>query len=600
MIRILLTIGLVVSWLGVPTGFAQDVEIETNLADEKKPDAKVKSAKIASLLLRGSFAESPGGPGLLGELQPNLSRMIERLESVATDKDIAAVVLRIRGPQLGRGKLNELREAIRKTRRSGKRIYAQLQTASSADYLLALACDQIVMPESGVLMIPGVRTEMLFYRDLLEKLGIEADMLQMGDFKGAAEPYTRSKMSDSFRKQYELVVDDIYDQTIDQIATDRRMDRARVKELIDVGMHTAKDAFDAGLIDQVVFEDGLFDTLKKELNVEELAVMEKYGRQKVDTNFSGMGGFVKFMELFSGSKSSRRSGSTRKIAIVFADGTIMPGESQTGLMGSTSVGSDTITRALHKAAQDKSVAAIVLRVDSPGGSAAASDQIWRKVTKIEKPVVASMGDVAASGGYYIAMGCDSIFAEPLTITGSIGVVGGKLAMKGLYEKVGLTVNVVSRGENSGLLSGVEIFSDSQRKVWLRMMEDIYQQFLSKAATGRKMDVEKLKGLAGGRIWTGRQAKENGLVDRIGTLEDAIAEARKLAGVKENEKTEKMNLPRTRSFIEQMLESGTVEAPSDFNAMVPEDIKLYLGQIATIRALFADPVLLWMPYQLTIR
>src|SRR3954447_2752977 len=227
-------------------------------------------------------------------------------------------------------------------------------------------------------------------------------------------------------------------------------------------------------------------------------------------------GFFKLMQAMMGGESSSVDKRGKKIAVVYAVGPIMSGKSESGFMGSETVGSTTIIEALRKANEDKQVVAIVLRVDSPGGSALASDLIWHETQVIKKPIVASMGDVAARGGYYISMGAKKIFAATSTITGSIGVEGGKLAMKGLFDKVGITTETIERGKNSGLFSSSGKFTDSQREVVKKMMEETYDQFTSKASQGRKMPLDKLKSLAGGRIYTGRQAKENGLVDELGS------------------------------------------------------------------------------------
>ena len=258
--------------------------------------------------------------------------------------------------------------------------------------------------------------------------------------------------------------------------------------------------------------------------------VKNYGKKEVDTDFSGPMGFFKLMQTMMGGESSTSERKGKKIAVVYCLGPIVTGKSESGFMGEESMGSTTIIEALRKANEDKNVVAIVLRVDSPGGSALASDLIWHETQVIKKPIVASMGDVAASGGYYISMGAKKIFAAPSTITGSIGVVGGKMALTGLFDKVGITTETIERGKNSGIFSSSGKFTDSQREVVKKMMEDMYDQFTSKAAKGRKMPVDKLRKLAGGRVYSGRQAKENGLVDELGTLHDAVAEAKKLAGL----------------------------------------------------------------------
>ena len=562
-------------------------------SDEK---AKPQPASVVSLRLRGSLAEAPSAPGLFGQLQTGLPRILKNLDKIAADEKIPAVILKIRSPAIGAGKLGELRQAIKKTRKAGKVVYADLESATVADYLLASACDQIVMPESGMLLLPGVRAEVMFYKGLFDKLGVQVDMLQIGRFKGAGEPYSRQQMSDAFRQQYELVIDDLYDELVDTIATDRAMQREKVKTIIDTGLFTAAAAKKAGLIDIVAYEDEMASVLQNRLKVEQVAISTDYGKRKVDTDFSGMLGMIKLMELFTGGSSARGRSSQKKIAIVHAHGAILSGTSQSSLLGGTTMGSDTIIKAIRQASKDEKVKAIVLRVDSPGGSALASDLIWRAIQQVDKPVVASMGNMAASGGYYISMGCDYVVAQPRTLTGSIGVVGGKLAIGPALGKFGLHTEVISRGKNSGIFTSTEPFSAAERQVLLSMMKETYDQFVSKAATGRGMARDRLEELAEGRIWTGRQAKANGLIDELGTLEDAIAKARSMAGIAEDEDIERLNLPKAKNVFEQLLEGSMVKTP--IGATV-QRLARPAAEVETLSALFSERVLLWLPYRVEV-
>lgn len=572
-------------------------------SDKKAADAKKPSkATIAAMTVKGSLPESAGQMGLFGELEIHLPDLIGRFERAASDSNVSAIILKIQSPDVGPAKLREVRDAIARLRQSGKRVTAELESGSTADYLIASACDEIVMPESGEIMITGVRAELMFYRGLFDLLGIQADMMQVGDFKGAAEPYTRREMSPEFRKQYESMLEDVYQQNIEMIAADRKLDPAKVRELIDTGVFTAQAAKDAGLIDAVAYADELKPRLQKMLAVDSVELAENYGKKKMNTDFSGMTGMFELFNLMMGVQPTQRVSNAKKIAVIYASGAIMSGESGASLFGGETVGSDTLVKAIREAEAEKSVVAIVLRVDSPGGSALASDQIWRAIQKCDKPVVASMGDVAASGGYYISMGCDKIYAQPGTITGSIGVVGGKIVLKGLYDKVGLNTEVISRGKNSGLLSDTTVFSDSERVVWKKMMDGIYQQFLSKAAAGRKMDVAKLEPLAGGRVWTGRQAKAHGLVDELGTLNDAVAEAKKLAGLKPDDKVERLTLPKPRNFLDQLFENelGVTALSNRQNRMGTPEIVRHLAELEALQALFRERSLFLMPYRVEIR
>ncbi len=592
---------------------ADDVPVArttTDTADDAKPNTK--RATVAGLSLSGSLDETTGSLGLFVEVGSSLPVMISRLDRAADDSKVSAILLTVSDASIGRGKLTELRAAIARVRAGGKKVYAKLTTASTPDYLVAAACDSIVMPESGSLMIPGVRAEVTFYKGLFDKLGIEADMMQVGAFKGAAEPYTRDGMSPEFRKQYEGLLDDIYAQMVETIAADRHLAPERVRELIDIGMFSAAEAKEAGLIDMVAYDDQLDSHFRESLAADKVDLVHDYGKKSVDTDFSGMTGMLKLLDLFGGGQPTRpASTKNKKIALVYAVGTIMSGESSISLFGGETLGSDTIVKALRQARDDESVAAIVLRVDSPGGSALASDLIWREIAQIDKPVIASMGDVAASGGYYISMGCDRIFAEPGTLTGSIGVVGGKIALGGLYEKIGLKTDIISRGRNSGLLSGEDRFTDSEREVWKRQLEETYRQFTTKAAEGRHLEPERLETLAGGRVWTGRQAKENGLVDELGTLSDAMKHAKTAAGLKEDDKVETLILPTPKSFFDQLLGSaegqgdplvggGLVDGASIGGAMIEPKLARLLGEAEILRRLFAEPSVLVLPYHVNIR
>lgn len=575
--------------------------VSTAAAADDPSKAEAKKTKVAVISVKGSLPENAGQVGLFAEIEQNLSQLLGRLDRAAKDKEISAVLLEVRGPDLGRGKMAELRAGIKHLREAKKLVVADVESGSSVDYLVACACDAILMPESGDLILPGVRAEVTHYKGLLDKLGIQADMMQMGDYKGAAEPYTRTEMSPEFRKQLEAVIDDVYNQFVETIAADRKLDAVKVRELVDLGLIGAAEAKQAGLIDRVLYRDEIDGFLKEKLSVTELSRVEDYGKKKIDEDFSGMTGFFKLFELMMGVEPTKRSSSAKKVAVVYASGMIMPGKSTSGLL-SESLGSDTVIKALETASKDKTVVAIVLRVDSPGGSALASDLIWRTISRCGKPVVASMGDVAASGGYYISMGCDKIFAEPGTLTGSIGVVGGKLATGGLFEKLGIHTDVISRGKNSGIMTTESPFTESERGAWKKMMEETYKQFVSKASAGRKMSVEQLGQLAGGRIWTGRQAKENKLVDEVGTLQDAIQEAKKMAGVAVDEKTELLLLPEPRNLFDDLFGGDmAIKAPAVSRFMGADPALLTrLRNAETWARLLAEPVFLALPYQIEIR
>jgi protease IV len=566
-------------------------------SDKTASKSAAKKPKVVRFTLNGSYPEGPGSLSLLGESQTSLQAMVDRMDQAAADKEVAAVWLRIENLDIGPGKLYELRAPIARIRKSGKPIWAELTSAESMQYRLAGACDEIVMAPSGTLIVPGVRAEVTFYKGLLDKLGLQFDALQMGKYKGAAEPMTRTSMSPELKESMTAIVDDNYEDLVATLAADRKLKDYQVKSLLDVGMFTAETAAKAKLVDRVLYADQLRDALSKRLKADDIELVTDYKKKKVDVDLSGIGGALKFMQLVMGGKQPEKVSKEKKIAVIFAVGEIIEGKSSTSILGGASLGSTTIVEALRKAADDPTVAAVVMRIDSPGGSAVGSDLIWRETVRLKKPLVASMGDVAGSGGYYIAMGAKKIYAAPGTMTGSIGVVGGKLVLKGLYDKVGLNTEVIARGALSGALSDLQPFTTDERAAWTGLLQETYSQFVGKAAEGRKMTFQELEKLAQGRVYSGHAAKGLKLVDEMGTLKDAIIDAKKLAGLKPDEPVELLMLPRSQGLLEQLLGGDSVAGEVD--SIMPEAGKILL-QAKLWKRMLSEKTLLWMPYSVKIK
>jgi protease-4 len=570
-----------------------------------KPAPK-KALKVAHIKLSGSMGEkAPTVDPLLGNLGETFKDKLERIKKAGADKEVAALLLEVNGVSAGWGKLNELTEAVAAFRATGKKAYAHLESGSTKDYLIGLACDEVCLPESTWLMLTGVRMEVSFYKDLFAKIGVKADMLQMGDFKGAAEPYTRDSLSEPNRKQLTSVLDDFYEKEIVgrivKARALRKLSDDKVKKLIDEGPYAARSAHKVGLVDRLAYLDDYEDAIKKAVGGEAKVVRDYQKKKQEELDIFGL--YRKL--LFGPSKSS--GGRGPKVAVIYANGAIMTGKSTSSLLGAEVMGSDTIVKAIRTAENDKSVKAIVLRVDSPGGSALASDLIWNELKRSKKPVVASMADVAASGGYYISMAAKKIFAEPGTLTGSIGVVGGKFATRGLWNKIGVKTEVIARGAHSGLLTSDEPFSDSERKAMKGLMQDVYDQFVDKALegrlkAGRKMTRKELLDLAGGRIWTGRQAKENGLIDELGTLHDAVMAAAKMGGLPADKEPELLLLPKSKGFLEDLLGSRSDAALSVVLPALKKSPEL-LGKLRGVDGLLhlrREPVWAVLPFRLEVK
>ncbi len=578
-------------------------------ASDKAEAAAKKKLSIGHIEISGGYSEGATAPGLFGDVVETLGSGLQRLDKAARDESLDAVILHINDPSIGWAKLNELRVGIQKMRDKGRKVYAFMESVDTKGYLVAAACDQIIIPESGMIMLPGLRAEVSFYKNLFDMLAIQPQMLRVGEFKSAAEPYSRSEMSPAFREEMEAILDDYYRQIVETIASSRKLTPDQVKAIIDTGLHSASDAKKLGLIDIVGYEDAIESLVKGDDKTSEVKITKGYGKKKIDTDFSGFTGMAKMMNLLMGVEPTTRKSTVPKIAVINATGAIMSGSSATDpFFGEQTMGSTTMIKAIRQARDDSTVKAVVLRVDSPGGSALASDLMWHELESLDgkKPFVVSMGDTAASGGYYIAMGADRIFAEPGTLTGSIGVVGGKLAFEKFYEKIGITTSVVQRGKNSGVLSMTTPFSETEQVAMQKMLNDIYAQFTTKAAAGRKMDVDKLEKMARGRVYTGAQALKLGLVDELGTLADAIAFAKKSAGLDPDAKLERLDLPKPTSPFEALfgpLDPGSTRLHSPSSALLkhlPEEVTSQLRGLNIYELLARERVLTVLPYRVLVK
>lgn len=533
----------------------------THGQDEPK---KASVPQIAHIKLSGSLDEAPVAPDpLFGNSAENFRAKLERIRKAQNDKNVEGLILQLDGVSIGFAKMEELRRAIADFRKSGKKVFAFLESGDAKDYLVACEADRVCMPGSGWLMLVGTRAEIMFYKGLFEKLGIRADFLQMGVFKFAAEPFIRDSMSKEAKAQYNLVLDDFYANCyVGSIARSRKgkknMTPDAIMKMIDEGPFTPQKALSLGLIDEISYMEDCEQSMKKALGAKEIKIVKNYGQEK--SKELDLSNPFNLLKLLSPPKTSVGTKPNR-IALIYAVGPIVTGKGGSSIFGGDMVGSTSMIEAIRDADKDPKVKAIVLRIDSPGGSAFASDLIWNELKRCKKPVIASMSDVAASGGFYIAMGAKKVYAEPGTLTGSIGVVSGKLALGGLYEKVGLTTETLSRGKNSGILSSTHPFTASEKKAMEALMREVYDQFLDKvqenrAANGKKFTRKELINLAEGRIWTGSQALERGLVDALGTLEDAIADAKVMGGLAKDADVDYLILPKPRSFLENLEEGGS--------------------------------------------
>ncbi len=578
-------------------------------ADEGKK-AEKKTFTLAHIKLSGAMPEKPPlTDPLLGAIGETFKDKVNRIKKAGADKEVDGLLLEINGLAVGWGKLNELIQAVAHVRQSGKKVFAHVESGLTRDYILGLACDDVAMPEAGMLLLTGVRMEFGFYKGLLKKLGIQADFIHMGDYKGAAEPFTRDSLSEPNRRQLTSILDDFYDKEIVERIVKARPARKfsddKVKKLIDDGPFSARDAKKKGLLDRLAYFDDYPDVVKSVVKADSVKVVKDYGKKK-EEELDVLSLYKKIVgsALLGGLSLSS---SKPKVAVIYATGAITTGKSGSSFLSGEVMGSDTIVEAIRTAEKDKSVKAIVLRVDSGGGSALASDLIWNELKRSKKPVIASMSDIAGSGGYYICMSAKKIYAEPGTITGSIGVVSGKFATRGMWDGIGVKTEVLSRGANSGVLSMDEPFTPSEKKRMKELMQDIYDLFLDKALEGRvkagkKMTREQLVKLAGGHIYTGRQAKENGLIDEVGTLEDAIAEAARLGGLPAGKEPELLLLPKQKNPLEALLGSAMGARTSGLKLDLKQvpGLAEQLRGVDTLLEMRRERVWLILPYRLEVK
>ena len=437
------------------------------------------------------------------------------------------------------GKVQEIRDAVIDFKKSGKRISAYLEYAGEREYYLASAADRIYLMPTSSLDVTGVATYEVFLKGTLDKIGAQADFEKIGDYKTAPNQLTQTTFTPAHREMTESLTRDMYDQLVRGIAETRKKNVEEVRALIDQGPFLAEQALKAGLVDALAYEDQLDDqgAVSKSGTVEG----ERYGRARA---------------------ASPPYGAPR-VAVVYVTGVINSGNGGYDPLNGEVTGSMRLVKAIRMARADDLVRAIVVRIDSPGGSSIASDVIWRELTvtkneKPERPVVASMSDLAASGGYYVAMAAPNIVAQPGTLTGSIGIYGGKFVTGGTYEKLGAHIEGVTIGRNAGLESPQRPFNESERQKLREQIGSFYKGFVEKVAAARKMPFARVDQLAQGRVWTGAQAQQHGLVDALGGLDRAIALAKDRAGIPADTQVEVVTYPPRRTLAEMLIEELTGE------------------------------------------
>lgn len=479
---------------------------------------------------------------LTGQEIPQLRDAVEALEQAASDERVVGLVARVGEGGMGFARLQELRTAVEAFRASGKPAIAWSETfgevgSGNASYYLATAFDEIHLQPSGDVNLTGLRLESMFLRGTLDKLDVEPNMYQRYEYKNAMNTFTHTEFTEPHREALGAVMDSVFGQMVDAMAASRGLDPAALETLIDDGPFFGREAVDHALVDGLAYRDEVY-----------ARAMELMGD---DAKRLYLGTYLE--------RAGRPYDDGSGVALIYGVGGIGRGESgYNPFDGSVSMGSETVARAFRDAIEDRSVEAILFRIDCPGGSYVASDTVWREVVRAKeagKPVIVSFGDVAASGGYFVAAEATKIVAQPGTITGSIGVLGGKLVTREAFGKLGFTFDAVQTSDNATMWSGLQPYTEAEEARFNTWLDRVYDDFTGKVADGRGLPIERVREIAKGRIWSGEDALEIGLVDALGGFDVALDLVRQELGLESDADLNLEIFPEQRSPWEDLFGQG---------------------------------------------
>ncbi|HEV2297306.1 MAG TPA: signal peptide peptidase SppA [Candidatus Acidoferrales bacterium] len=562
--RTLIIVLVIVAFLGIVWTFSRGPSISSNsvlVLDLDGPIVEQRPADFSSALF--------GSHALV------LHEITDALDQAASDSRIKGLIVRIAPLETGWGKLEEIRSYLLAFRASRKPslCYLGYDGIENPEYYVATACDQVWLTPSNTIGVRGMMAEALFLRGSLDKLKIVPDMYHIAEYKAAINQFTEKKFTPAHREEVQSLLTSAYDQYLADVSAARHMGSTKFASLVEQGPFLAQDALKEKLVDRLAYWDEV----------------QNYFTEKTG-EWSPLN--------FSQYRLSLSDGFGPRIAVVYATGEIVSGDSQVTPGGNSLMGGDSVARDLRQVRQDSSIKAIVLRVDSPGGSALASEVIRREVqlARKDKPVVVSMSDVAASGGYWISMSADKIVADPETITASIGVLSGKFNLSGLYQMLGLSTDFVATSENATMYSDQQNFTPAQQQVVQKMLADVYTNFTHGVADGRKMQLAAVEKIAKGRVWSGEDARQIGLVDDLGGLDRAITVAKGLAHIPATQSVQIVRTPKPKTLLDLFLERAEDQtlAPQNETSAIQGMLHRLLAMVR------AEPVRVQMPFSLTIR
>jgi protease-4 len=588
---------LIISGIALALVLAVMLGVALIIAALTSSEPTIHKNSVLVLKVKGSmpdYAPEDFTRRLLGQSGSSLTNLLTQIKKAKADKRISALLLEINLSDAGWAKAEELRDAVTDFRTAGKPVYAYMEAGFNKEFYIASAADSVYVMPGGHLFIYGYAAEAIFFRGSLDKLGIYPDVFQIGKYKNAPDQYTRKDMSEGHREVVNALLDDMFNRYIEAIAKRRNKSAEEVRAIVDNAPYSAADALKMGLIDGANYRDEVENELKKRLGYKDADKLKMVS----DAEYRGV------------EPESLGLNKGESIAVIYASGEIHSGKSNSSPFGDQSVGSDTLVKAINDARDDKQIKAIVLRVDSPGGTSYASDMIWHAIesAKQKKPVVVSMSDLAASGGYYISCNANRIIAEPSTFTGSIGIYAGKPVVKGLYDWLGISNEYILRGKNAGMFRETEPFTTEERAKFEGMIKSTYyDEFVPKVARGRGRDAEYIDSVGQGRVWTGAQGREKGLVDEFGGLERALQVAKQLANIPADKGVRPVVYPYTRGFFEELFGSddereSSIKAQQQRAAFeaLPEDVRRALRYSAMLDRMKRGEMMAIMPFEITIK
>jgi protease IV len=590
---------------------------------EKEP-YYVKNNSVLNITITGDLQERENdSPFNFNSLQNNYtySELLHAIRNAKDDKRIKGIFIKGGMTGIGFAKAEEIRDAIIQFKNSGKFVYSYMDWGSEIDYYIASTADKIYMPREGMIELNGFAVTAMFYKELFDKIGIDYYVLGFEDFKSAGESYNRKNFSDSARYEYRVLLDQRYNNFVTAVSNARGLEKQFVINAVNRGIYSTDSLLSLGFIDSLIFEEDLKMMIKKQIfssikNDKELKE-KKYTLVSVSN-------YLKDIPEINNEKMI--ADKDKQIAVIFASGPLVP-DIQADFSDELVITANEMIEALKKARENDDIKVIILRIDSPGGSVLTSDEIYEEILKTTKvkPVYASMSDVAASGGYYIAAPCDTIIAHPSTITGSIGVILAIPNVSRLMDNIYLSVDTITTGPAATQLSGVIPFSKDEKEKVKVIAKNIYDRFLNKVAKHRNKTYDEVRALAKGRVWTGEDAKEKGLVDVLGGYDKAISLAKKRMGLSDSMIVHVQIFPKKKDKFQEILklfgfsDDGDTDVRYDYNSIIqktlgldtknylpvynslPDEVKEQINYIVTLLKLSEkENVLMTLPEKVNIQ